>query len=192
MIIDLKYGKFAGALTVAFGLFALAPSAATAALLFIDDTTEMITITATGFEGGFTGAGTFSEGTPLSFSGSWFDGSGLAVAGTRTIFLIESVASGAVSDILRFTIVPGSFTGAFATISGNFTSESEGQDLGPPPPGVLPINVFVENGTPVRFDQAFLSVVVHSDAEVVVPEPGTIVVFALGLAGLGWSRRKKA
>jgi hypothetical protein len=198
---------------VAFLLFTsalslLAPGPLWAAAINFDDTNpnDTIILSVNDFEGGFFANGvliqqglnnpasvTVKEDAPLNFSGSWSD-LGQTQPGDRIIYLVESPYDPAspttplVSDILRYSIGRDDLTG-LAHINGTFLSDFE-NNLGTVPVGTAPAIVFLEDGKPVIFTEAFLSGAINSD----IPEPSSVCLAALGLVGLAtiaYRRRKR-
>lgn len=195
-----KTRRLISTLAFAAGLACLLPIQAHAAALIFSDTSasETITVSACDFEGGLTvngapvgscgvGAGgsvTFKEADgPVSFRGSWID-LGRSGSGSRTIYLTEKEAPTLISDVFHYSWFTDGITG---TIEGSFESDILGS-LGSLPPGVDPLDVFVEDGRPAPFSLPFLSGELRSD----VPEPVSLALVGLALAGIGLSRRARA
>lgn len=178
----------------------LCTQAGAAALIFDDiNPNHLITVTANDFEGGLSvngspfqsglhnpASGSFSEATPLTFHGSWID-LGNSGAGSRTIYLVEAGDPTQISDILSYQ---WSTDGQNGTIDGTFTSDLV-NNLGVLPGGVNPGDVFVENGQAVAFSLPFLGGEIRSDVDA-VPEPVTLALVSLALAGVAFTRRRKA
>jgi hypothetical protein len=191
-------------LVAAFCLVALTVPGARAASILLDagNIEELVTFTFSQFEGGFSingstptsgGSFTFGEGTQLNFTGQWID-LGAAVSSTRTVYWVdEDPGLNIISEILQWTITPSGASG-LATISGFFQAEG----LGTLPPGVPSSDIIFEytdgSHDPFQFSAPFLAgqVITGAGDVVRVPEPGILALFGFGLAGLGWSRRKKA
>ena len=196
--------QFVSALA-ALALCAMLASSAHAAAISIADTADTITVSACDFEFGFSvngiqmgpcgvGAGgslSFPEANgPVTFNGTWtYSAPADNLNFTRTIYLVEAGAPSVISDVLTYTVQSLGLC-CEATISGTFTSDFE-NNLGLLPVGVNPADVFIENGRPVPFGAAFLSGEINSDADTSVPEPGTLVLLASGLAGLGVRRYRR-
>src|SRR5207245_2718600 len=112
-------------------------------------------------------------------------GSG-AILSIGAIYLTELNNPSSVSDILTYVITPNL---SFATINGQFNSDSDsGPALTPPPNGIG----FVEDGVITFTDPLYgVQFVINSDVEP-VPEPGTLTLLGIGIVGLasyGWRWR---
>lgn len=194
--------KFGATIALAVGLVGLVQNHAHAASISIDDSDSngTITVSACDFENGafvngtllglcgsgYGGSVTLAESAgPITFSGGWLD-LGQAGVGSRTLYLVKAGAPTLISDMFTYSWVPSGPNSA--NILAEFVSATNG-DLGPLPSGVDPGDVFVENGQPVKFDLAFLNGQLLSGN--VVPEPDSIVLVGLGLAGVAFSRRRK-
>jgi hypothetical protein len=99
-----------------------------------------------------------------------------------------------VSDILRIFSVTNTSAGCTPSpstpcnfqITGNFQSDIDPGNLGNVPAGTPAGRIMLEDGTFVNFfSPDELRIQVRSDAPE-VPEPGTLTLLGLGLAGLGF------
>ena len=190
----MKLSKLYAVIALSLGL---CTQAGAAALIFDDiNPNNLVRVTANDFEGGLSvngspfqsglgnpASGDFSEANALNFQGRWID-LGQSGSGSRTIYLVEAGDPTQISDILLYS---WSTDGFFGTIDGVFASDL-GNNLGLLPNGVNPGDVFVENGQPVAFSLPFLSGAISSD----VPEPATLALVSLALAGVALTRRRKA
>lgn len=181
------------------GLAGMAPGAASAAFIMIDDTAADDTITFTwgGFDvgDGFgadgvpsstpSGSVTTPETGPVTFAGAWLT-PGVGGIVSRTIYLVEGIGSTEISDALFFIIVSD---GTNSLIQGQFQSDTEAS-LGTVPPATDPGDIFVEDGQPVVLSYPFLTITVLSDVEP-VPAPASLGLIGVGLGAIGWMRRRK-
>ena len=179
-----------------------APRPAVAAALLINDAllSENIIFSLNDFEGGFILDGTQVQiglnnpvsvtvpevnaaGAPIThtFSADWITG-GLVPTSSVIAFAEAGIplAQG-VSDILTFAYSSGSFGGH---LTGSFVSDTT--SLLPLPAGAT----VVSEGTPFVFNNGNITASATSDINA-VPEPATLALVGLGLAGLGFSRRRK-
>jgi hypothetical protein len=161
---------------------------AQAAFLIIDDSDpDTITVTAGDFESGFSvngtlltiglsdnGSATFNDGTVLGFEGSWID-LGLSDADYDINFGIGNVIFSGVE-------AGGSTDGFLGTITGEFAGFDPSTNYGVGA-GVLP-----QDGSTVDFSFPFLGARFVSEAR--VPEPTTLAALGVGLALIGFSRRR--
>ena len=193
----MKLSKLYAAMALSLGL---CTQAGAAALIFDDiNPNNLVTVTANDFEGGLSvngslfqsglgspASGNFSEANALNFHGRWVD-LGLSGSGSRTIYLVQAGNPTQISDILLYS---WSTDGQFGTIDGAFASDF-GNNLGLLPAGLNPGDVFVENGQPVAFSLPFLGGEIRSDVDA-VPEPATLALVSLALAGVAFTLRRKA
>ncbi len=184
------------------------PGHALAAALLIDDTSpnDTIKFSLNDFEGGFILNGnTVQQGlnNPVTvtvpesetanvsivynFSGRWID-NGETNIGVHNVAFVEPGTDPAngVSDILTYAFDRVTDQGIqYGTIVGSFQSDTE---------SLLPIpseGFTLIDAEQLDFSNAFLTAIATSDVEATIPEPGTIALLGLGLAGLGFGRRKR-
>jgi len=198
--------------SVAISFVIAAPNVKAAAILIdAKNITALVTFTFNQFEGGFSingstptsgGSFTFGEGTQLNFTGQWLD-LGSASSFARTVYWVDPQQGASTIDhILQWSITPSGPSG-LATISGFFQAEG----LGTLPPGANPADIIIEqqddSHNPFQFSAPFLSGQIIADLcgddfhrndplcfPAQVPEPSIIALFAAGLFGLGFARRR--
>jgi MYXO-CTERM domain-containing protein len=185
----------------------LLPSAATAASLTIDNLNpdDTVVFSFSGFDvyptkfsingNNYGGAGTVTvaESNIVTFLGAWNTSSGIT-PGSRTIFLVDDLGTGAISDLLHYTWYTSGFNGGGAVniLSGYFKSDNSSIDLGFLTGGENPLDVFVK-GSPVTFGLPNLGGTILTDAPASVPEGGPGVLGLLGVTCLlAWRRRQLA
>jgi len=180
----------------------IAPRPAVAAAVVINDAllSENIIFGLNDFEGGFFLDGTQVQiglnnpvsvtvpevnaaGAPIThtFSADWITFSLVPTSGVIAFAEAGINPALGVSDILTFTYSAGPFGGH---LTGTFTSDVD--------PGLLALPAgatVVSEATPFVFNNGNITASAASDIN--VPEPATLALVGLGLASLGFSRRRK-
>ncbi len=157
-------------------ILALMSSAARADLIQIDDLGKSIVVTFTSTGYGSIGAITNTGESviiPYTLTGSTWAGD------TFIATQLIDHPFGNVSGLWTFRTFDG-------TPNTLITFASDPADLSVPP-GALLLGSIVATGSYQRLIQGFVNVDVRS----YVPEPGSMALLGLGLAGLGFSRRKQ-
>ena len=181
----------------ALALVLVAPNAK-AASIFIDalNLNALVAFNFGQFEGGFsingstpitTGGSVFGDGTQLNFTGQWID-LGAATSFSRTVYWVDPGTPTTIDEILQWTVTPSGASG-LATISGFFNGASGGTLPGGVNPGDVIVKQADGSHNPFNFSAAFLGGQVITDPAQ-VPEPTTLLLLALGLAGLGFARKR--
>jgi PEP-CTERM motif len=177
----------------------IAPRAAGAASLVINDTSETGIVFSVGqFDTGMgfvldgtqilapslgTASATVSEGTaatgPIThtFTGQFLTGGPLIPPNSGTIAFTE--AGGGISDILTFSYTGGG-AGGVATLTGSFVSDLDPSSLVAPPGATL----VAESTTPFTFNNINITASAVSDVEAAVPEPASLALLGGALFGL--------
>ena len=182
-------------LAVFVGTLSAAP--AHAAFITVDDTDLLnITLTAGDFELGFFVDGvlltsglftsnsiTLADGAAHTISGSWLDLG--QSGGSLDILFAPPSAPADVTSFLRFTT---STDGLLGTLSGDFGGFTGATFFS------TGLATDAQNGQTIVDSVPFLSVSMASETPAAVPEPATLTLLGLGLAGIcpRRSRQRKA
>ena len=195
--------KLAASVAMAFGLAAGVPGAANAAALTFDTTLggSMIQVRACDFEGGasvngvamgFCGVGAGGivnvaeaafGATTVLFEGGWFTPGAADGVVDRFIDILEWPLGDLISEYLHYRITT---LNNFSTIQAQFVS-NPGE---PPHQGHEQFLELKHGVLQIPFSYAFLGGNVLI-APAVIPEPGSLALLGLGLAGLALSRGRK-
>lgn len=212
----IRFGRKALAGFATLAVCWLIPGQVVAATIAIDDLSDTIVISWTGFRDSvyIGGQQSLPDGsvqlaesvnvatgfpTLFAFSGFFDSPGGDHWTQNNNTVIYFREADGGISDVLQ---VGFDVRGDVTLVSGVFTSDVEGSPLWTAEyltatfgPADLTIdegtNIEITNYLKAPLPPGFASLLVSSDAEgTAVPEPGTLALLSLGLAGLGMSRRR--